>query len=969
MNAKQFNIEKFNILLVEDNLQDIEMIHILLQSAGKIQFELTSVHRLSEALGLYRAGNQFDIILLDLGLPDSEGLDTLAKVINTFGTKPSILVLTGNENPALALNAIEFGAQDFLNKLELDQFNLTRAILHANQRRKIMASLQETVYNLKVSESKLIEAQKVAQIITYHANLTTNTLQYISDSETVTFNNQPVPQAISTIDDFFAFLGHKGQRFWLKNRSQLLKKPTTYSYEYANINENKELEYFRDQGKAYFDSGTENVMITGAIQNITEKKIAEMRILEAEERYRVIFQELKDGVFLLDDKSRLREFNDAICKITGQSREELQNVQLSSLFAFSSGEEKNNFDVASLLNSEKEIPLWNASVGKRDCIVFLSRLQLSPDGSRAPLLYGIIRDITESKLNQELLKAKEVAENSARLKAEFLARMSHEIRTPLNIIINIAYLLQGSSLTSQQQEYLRDLQISSSNLLSLINNILDFSKLDAGKAVVENKPFNLRTLINNLIQTHRYQSTQKNIRLYTTIESSLPEVVIGDALKLYQVLHNLISNAIKYTDKGKVIISLQTLEEDAEEVCIEFLVEDTGIGISKDKQQQVFDSFVQGGSDVAYHYGGTGLGLSIAKRLIEVMGGSLTLDSTEGQGSSFIFDLKFTKKHLSDSLVPLVQREYEQQHQQFAPVGMEEGFSVAVLSDVTEKNMPDLTPINILLVEDHVVNQKIALALLRKHFVNAQIDIAENGKMATQKLQKNSNYDVVLMDISMPVMDGYNATRIIREELKLSREKLPIIAMTANAFRWNEKKCYEVGMNNFITKPIVPELLYNTISNLINKANNVETMLDLSEIAIKKEVEEVEDSTAISINHNGIAVPEEDEIIQLDFTYLNSISGNDAQLKRSFIDNIAETMPTDIDQIRQAFADQQPDKLRAAAHKIKSTAHYIGVEKMATLAKYIENSLWEDQANIGQLKNSVETLLYLAEKSHQLLKK
>ncbi len=405
---------------------------------------------------------------------------------------------------------------------------------------------------------------------------------------------------------------------------------------------------------------------------------------------------------------------------------------------------------------------------------------------RAAQLETIVTERT-AQLEQQKIMAEtsaQRAERSEKAKEEFLANMSHEIRTPMNAIMGMTRLLLEDKPLETQMKYLNAIRMSSDNLLVIINDILDLSKIQAGKMELEQIPFNLRSLLNNLGEIMKFKSDEKNIDFKIIIDETLAECVVGDQVRLNQILINLTGNAIKFTEKGHVYIRCRNVISDNNQVTIAFDVEDTGVGIAQDKIDTIFDSFSQADVATTRKFGGTGLGLSISKRLTELSGGQLSVSSELGKGSVFTATIPF-------------------------PIGTMETEKESAADLAAVKAGTDL-PIRILLVEDNMFNQMVATDSIAKMFANVTIDIAENGKIAVEKISAE-DYAVVLMDVQMPVMDGYEAARTIRKLENKQKSKIPIVAMTASVIKSEVDRCYENGMDDFIAKPFEPKDLRNKI--------------------------------------------------------------------------------------------------------------------------------------------------------------
>jgi PAS domain S-box-containing protein len=383
-------------------------------------------------------------------------------------------------------------------------------------------------------------------------------------------------------------------------------------------------------------------------------------------------------------------------------------------------------------------------------------------------------DISEKKkIEEELITAKEKAEAAAISKQQFLANMSHEIRTPINAIMGIMHMLETTDQAETRRRYIQLVNTASNNLLNIINDILDMSKLEVGKMTLEKTDFNVHELALNLKRSMQYRAEEKGLQIQCHIDREVPMRLYGDPVRLNQILMNLVGNAIKFTQQGGVTISLKTAAHEDHKVKLLFTVSDTGIGIPKSAQKHIFEYFHQVHGDATRNYGGTGLGLAIVKRLTAIQKGKVWFKSEEGKGTEFYVELEFEIS--------------KDQHRE-AP------------RQVTLDDGQFLKGKKILLVEDEALNQMVARHLLEKE-LGATVEIAANGKIATNKA-KDSSYDLIIMDIQMPEMNGYDATRYIRTQLPSPKNETPVLAMTAHAFKDEEIKCKEAGMNAFVSKPI-----------------------------------------------------------------------------------------------------------------------------------------------------------------------
>lgn len=507
------------------------------------------------------------------------------------------------------------------------------------------------------------------------------------------------------------------------------------------------------------------------------KRSSESALNQEKDKLLSILTSLADGILEIDIQGNILYANPVALATLNMTHAALTNKQLLDFFRLHSADLtpiEDNHQLESLLQQTKGLRDDNALLIRADQSHLAVSFALSPIQQNNSIVGYVVtfRDMSLQKAaEEELRKAKELAEDAAKTKANFLATMSHEIRTPLNGVIGTATLLSDTTLDATQQEYVGTLKRSAEVLLSLINDILDFSKMDAGKLTLESIPFAPTALINDLNSMFQSQFEQKELKAHYQLDDKLPTWLLGDEHRLRQVLINLIGNALKFTERGEVSVYVKLVGVLGNQCRIRFSVQDTGIGISTVAQARLFEAFTQADGSTTRQFGGTGLGLSISKKIVELMKGKLQVESTEGQGSRFFFDILLSK---TDS-----------------PISSPIKPSMTTTVSVEGKKL--------LLVEDNKINQLVAGKLLEKF--GYAYDIAENGLQAVEKVTTN-HYDAILMDCQMPVLDGFEATQRIRQLEQTGSQHRPIIGLTANALAGDREKCLACGMDDFTTKPI-----------------------------------------------------------------------------------------------------------------------------------------------------------------------
>ncbi|MEO5910601.1 MAG: PAS domain S-box protein [Pelobium sp.] len=511
--------------------------------------------------------------------------------------------------------------------------------------------------------------------------------------------------------------------------------------------------------------------------DITDRKQVEERL----ELLSLVASKTENGVCICDKTGRLNWMNDSLAKIIGYQLTELEGKRLGDVLK---GEGTNLKRLTESREKALQSIPYNLElkVYKKDgspVWLSISNTPILDEKGNTYKQVEIINDISERKLTEaQLLASKEQALQLSKAKEMFLSVMSHEIRTPLNAVIGLTNLLLDGEKLENQEQPLNLLKFSSDNLLDLISNILDFSKIEMGKMELENKRINIRDLIKDIADSLYFKVKEKGIAIKYAIDSKIPELVRGDKTRLYQILINLINNAIKFTEKGYVKINVNLKSVDKDFIRLDFEVEDTGIGVSEDKFGHIFESFTQAEANTTRKYGGTGLGLSIAKRLVELYDGEIGIRSELEKGTTFYFDIKFWN-------------------------------FIEEKMDIKEETIPQIINAKILVVDDNEINRMLASKVLKKY--NIEVLTAENGMEAIELLA-SKDIDLVLMDIHMPGLTGYETAKILRDKEDNYYKELPIIALTASVLNEDLETIFDNGMTDFQLKPFKPDDLIRKIT-------------------------------------------------------------------------------------------------------------------------------------------------------------
>jgi PAS domain S-box-containing protein len=548
--------------------------------------------------------------------------------------------------------------------------------------------------------------------------------------------------------------------------------------------------------------------------------------------------------------------------------------------------------------------------------VGLSIVPLKDKNGNTTHFVSIQRDITERKKTEEaLIEAREVAEHARLAESQFLANMSHEIRTPMNAVIGMTHLLMDSTPSATQLEYIKALKFSADSLMGIISDILDLSKIEAGKLDFEQKQFNLYELLDSLQKAFEFKLKGKNLEVVLDLEESVTNDVIGDPTRLNQILTNLLGNAGKFTLSGEIGVRLKVKEASTEKYLLHFEIYDTGIGIEKDKLDLVFENFKQANSQIHRQFGGTGLGLPIVKNLVELQGGEIKVESVIGKGTSFLFTLSF-----KNSGVKSQASSYDEDVM---------GNQLAADSEV-------LKVAKVLIAEDNFMNQKLISEIMRKWAVD--YEIVNDGMEAIERLNERQ-YDIILMDVNMPRLNGYDAAQQIRSNTNNPNQNIPIIALTAAALQSERDKVYTSGMNEFVSKPFVPANLKKIMIELLGgETITIPSKKEVVQPTIKEE--KTEQST-----------------VTIDLNYLKSFSGGDTAFVKEMIHLFLSEAPTNVEMLQSFLDNNEWYRLGKLGHKMKPNFQMLGMDKQKEIAFHIETMGKEDAVNETKMKDWIEQLI------------
>ena len=811
------NQHKSKILIVDNSAYIKELVNLL-----KAEYHTVVAENGKQALKNIRLDTPPDLILLDVMIPGMGSYEFCRRLKKDSATRNIPIILMAAKSEAHnVIEGLELGAVDCIDKpisppLVRARLRTHLALNRARQEllqahRDLERQAEERIHALSVDESRLS--------IIYHSN--PDCIRII-DSDGIILDINPAGLAMlgaSSIDEIkgrcvYDFIEAKQRDEFIKMNNRVFAGAST-SMEFRALTLRGDYIWVESNSVPLFD-GQGNVTECLSIT----RSIAERKKTEEELRKLSIAVEQSPASIVITDKSGNIEYvNPQFERVTGYAKHEVigRNPRI-----LKSGRMPQDTYV-DLWKTITRGEIWSGELQNRNkngeiYWEFASICPIKNDAGEVTHFIAVKENISLLKLREEELRAaKEIAEAANQAKSEFLANMSHEIRTPMNAVIGMGHLLRNTRLTDEQQEYLTALQSSSRNLLGVINDILDFSKIEAGKMEIKPSEFRLHDVLQDVYSLIGPLAKEKALELRFCIPESIPGALVGDPLRLEQVLINLTGNAVKFTDQGEIVVIAEVLEQEATRMRLCFTVKDTGIGIEPGQQQRLFQPFTQADSSHTRRHGGTGLGLTISRQLVEKMGGKIWVDSEPGKGSAFFFTVQFGLVRDARWTELL---SYKAPH---------------------IKPSPQFRGVQVLLVEDDRLNQIVAQRLLESYGV--QVAIAENGLDALEAVKRQS-FDLVLMDIQMPELDGYQVTAEIRKEERF--RDLPIIAMTAHAMAGEREKCLAAGMNDHFTKPFDPGELKRLLVKWIPSGSLQESSCSEIQANLERFVEHMGEKPALA---------------------------------------------------------------------------------------------------------------------------
>jgi len=852
--------EPVRILMVDDRQENLLALEVSLSGEN---YEFVRATSGKEALRILLQGQNFAIILMDVQMPIMDGFETaeLIRKSEKFKHVPIIFLTATTDAPEDIFKGYKTGAVDYMVKPLSADILKAKVSVFAELYKKNQA-LREQGESMKALNSQLKQQSEYVRSLieaSLDPMLTINPEGFITDMnkalEKITGIAREKISGTSFVDYFTR------PKIAQEVYKDVFEKGTIIDYLLTIRDVNgKQVEVLCNGSVYHDDAGN----VRGAVIVAREKTLSKYS--------RSIIEASLDPLITINFEGKITDMNEALLSITGTTREKITGTDFFDYFT-EPQKAREVYEEAFANGFVVDFPLTiRHKSGKLTDVLFNGSVYKDDRGNVLGIVI-VARDVTaQKKFEKELIEAqknaereKQIAEQAVKAKQQFLSNMSHEIRTPMNAIIGFTKVVLKTDLNEKQKEYINAIKLSGDSLIVLINDILDLAKVDAGKMTFEQIPFKLHESISAMLHLFETKLQEKNLELRKEYDRSIPEVLIGDPVRLHQIILNLVSNATKFTIKGNITVNVKLQEEDDKQVTIRFDVADTGIGIAADKLGNIFDNFQQASSGTTRLYGGTGLGLAIVKQLVEAQGGKISVISKVGKGSTFSFTLTLRKTNIKIEAEP----------------------------EKRETGHAAMNTARVLVVEDVKLNQLLMKTLLEDG--GYELEIANNGKLAIEKLKKES-FDIILMDLQMPEMNGFETTEYIRKHID---PHIPIIALTADVTTVDVEKCKEVGMNDYISKPIDEKLLYKKLHRYLKK-------------------EPLRNGTFI----NGLPGQRFTNL-----NYLKELTRDNPEMIAEMIHVYLEETPRLLNTILESVEREDWKSLQAASHSLLPSFFTIGIKK------------------------------------------
>lgn len=869
-----------SILIIEDNLTDQMIMKRQIKKAN-IDTELIFVKSIEEGVEI-AFNSDINYIFCDFNLPDGTAINFLNRVSELIDTP--IVVLSSLTELNQAVEALKIGAFDYIEKQQLSAETFKKIHLNIERHQgelKLRSDLQKRLDENYANTKAILE------------NTQDGIWSLDHDGNLIIINNfareklkEQSQQKLKIGSNFFENIIPELKECRLPLFEAALKGEAITQVNNFTF-DNREV--FIEISASPISDNHEIRGVTFFAREVSERLRGESKLRENERNFRSIFEKSDIPIIVESKKNgEILDLNQAFADLIGLTISELVGKKFIEQVPTDRADE---LSIILNLYEEGKIDVIDASVldAKNNTIpVQLSIAEIEFNDEAANLIF--VQDISERKeAEQQLQNAKELAEKSAKFKSQFLANMSHEIRTPLNAMMGFTELLSETPLNNDQSEYIQIIQNSSENLLVIINDILDLTKIEAGEMKIKKNPFSLREVVEKCISLHKNNARSKRLELNLEIDPNIPKLLIGSDIRLSQILNNLLSNAIKFTEAGHVSIKVALENVRSQKAYCTFSVEDSGVGMTPDELSIIFESFIQLDQNVNTEKSGTGLGLSIVEQLTKLMDGEIQVNSIKGEGSNFVITLPFD---LSEQ--------------------------TSLNENSEESAVSNLNKHHLLVCEDNLVNQKLICKVLDK--LDITYDLAENGKEGVDKME-TATYTAILMDIQMPVMDGYEATKIIRQN-----HDTPIIAMSAHVLEEERQQCIELGMNYFVSKPFKISELSQVLSSCLN------------------------------LKHDQPKTEEKNVISKLNMPTLEGLAEGDTDFIKELFTLYIRNTSQDYSTLKGLTNNEQLLEARRIAHKLNPSLQMFNLTELLKTAEAIESKNTDPQlidTFINQLQQSL----------------